>query len=108
MSNIGYVSQFVDFKMPGQPYTLPLITLKTNNVLLGEVEVRGSTVIHKKDHLLIIPDKQQIKHAFSGYDLLSNLMISGLRVNRKTGTVNAVTGTATMYINGVEADFREV
>lgn len=108
VSNIGYVSQFVDFKMPGQPYTLPLITLKTDNVLLGEVEVRGSTVIHKKDHLLIIPDKQQIKHAFSGYDLLYNLMIPGLRVDRKTGAVNAVTGTATMYINGVEADFREV
>lgn len=108
ISNIGYVSRFVDFTMPGQPYTLPLITLKTDNVLLGEVEVRGSTVIHKKDHLLIIPDKQQIKHAFSGYDLLYNLMIPGLRVDRKTGTVNAVTGTATIYINGVEADFREV
>lgn len=108
LSTIGYVNQFVDFKMPDKAYTLPLITLKTDNVLLNEVEVRGSSVIHKKDHLLIIPDKQQIKHAFSGYDLLYNLMIPGLRVNRKTGTVEAVTGTATIYINGVKADFREV
>ena len=107
-SNIGYVNQSYAFKMPDKTYTLPLICLKTDNILLNEVEVRGSTVIHKKDHLLIIPDKQQIKHAFSGYDLLYNLMIPGLRVNRKTGTVEGVAGTATIYINGVEADFREV
>lgn len=108
VSNIGYVSQSVNFKMQGEDHTLPLITLKTDNILLNEVEIKASSVIHKKDHLLIIPDKQQIKHAFSGYDLLYNLMIPGLTVNRKDKSVTALTGTATLYINGVKADIREI
>jgi hypothetical protein len=107
-SNIGYVGRFVDFVMPDGDYTLPDIRLEPDVVSLKEVVVKGSTFIQKKDHLLVIPDKQQIKHAFSGYDLLYNLMIPGLTVNRKNKTVEAVTGTATLYINGVKADFREV
>lgn len=108
ISNIGYVSRFIDFRMQNKEYTLPLIILKTDNILLNEVEVKASSVIHKKDHLLIIPDKQQIKHAFTGYDLLYNLMIPGLTVNRKEKAVTALTGTATLYINGIKADIREI
>lgn len=108
VSNIGYASQYIDFEMPEVDYTLPLITLKTDIVSLNEVVVKGSTFIRKKDHLLVIPDKQQIKHAFSGYDLLYNLMIPGLTVDRRNKAVETVAGTATLYINGVKADFREV
>ncbi|WP_449188347.1 carboxypeptidase regulatory-like domain-containing protein [Tannerella forsythia] len=108
VSNIGYAGQFIAFEMPGSDYTLPAVVLKTDVVALGEVTVRGSTFIRKKDHLLVIPDKQQIKHAFSGYDLLYNLMIPGLDVNRKDKKVTATTGEATLYINGVKADFRDV
>lgn len=108
VSNIGYAGQFIAFEMPGSDYTLPTVVLKTDVVALGEVTVRGSTFIRKKDHLLVIPDKQQIKHAFSGYDLLYNLMIPGLDVNRKDKKVTATTGEATLYINGVKADFRDV
>lgn len=107
-SNIGYVSQYINFTMPKNDFTLSLITLRTENILLDAVEITGSTVIHKKDHLLIIPDKQQLKHAFSGYDLLYNLMIPGLNVNRKNGTVTTQMGEATIYINGVRADIHEV
>ncbi|MDR2139161.1 MAG: TonB-dependent receptor [Tannerella sp.] len=108
LSNIGYVSQFIAFHMPDGDCTLPPVALKTDVVFLNEIEVRGSAFIRKKDHLLVIPDRQQIKHSFSGYDLLYNLMIPGLTVDRKNRTVTAATGTATMYINGVKADFREV
>ena len=75
VSNIGYAGQFIAFEMPGSDYTLPTVVLKTDVVALGEVTVRRSTFIRKKDHLLVLPDKQQIKHAFLGYDLLYNLMI---------------------------------
>ncbi|MDR1523888.1 MAG: carboxypeptidase-like regulatory domain-containing protein [Tannerella sp.] len=108
LSNVGYVSQFIAFQMPEGDYTLPPVVLKTDVVSLNEIVVKGSTFIRKKDHLLVIPDRQQIKHAFSGYDLLYNLMIPGLTVDRKNKTVTASTGTATIYINGVKADFREV
>lgn len=107
-SSIGYTNQFTDFEMPSQNYTLPIITLRTDNVMLAEVEVKGSSFIRKKDHLLVIPDKEQKKHAYTGYDLLYNLMIPGVNVNRRENTVSTTRGTATLYINGVKCDFREV
>ena len=108
VSNIGYVSQCIDFEMPEGDFILPLVILKTDVFSLNEIVVKASTFIRKKDYLLVIPDKQQIKHAFSGYDLLYNLMIPGLTVDRRNKTVETVMGNATLYINGVKADFREV
>ena len=107
-SYIGYVTQIIPFDMPTTDYQLPPIILKTDRVVLDEIKVTGNSFIQKKDHLLVIPDKQQAKHAFSGYDLLYNLMIPGLTVDRKNKTVTSFAGNATLYINGVEADMREI
>ena len=108
ISCIGFVDQFRNIEMPQADYDLPTIVLKEDNVLLDAVTVTGSSFIRKKDRLLVIPDKQSVKHAFGGYDLLYNLMIPGLEVNRKEGTVTTPRGSATLYINGVKADFREI
>ena len=108
ISCIGYMNQFLNFEMPSSDYDLPTIILKEDNVTLSEVTVTGSSFIQKKDHLLVIPDRKQIKHAFSGYDLLYNLMIPGLTVDRKNKTVTSMVGGTTLYINGVEADMREI
>ena len=105
---IGYQNTSLNFKMPNTDFQLPLITLQNDEVALETVTVTGTSLIQKKDHLLVIPDKQQIKHAFSGYDLLYNLMIPGITVDRRKGTVTTSRGSATLYINGVKADFREV
>lgn len=87
---------------------MPDIMLKTSNFFLDEVEVKGRAFIRKEDFALIIPDKQQVKHASTGYDLLDNLMIPGLSVDRQDGTVKNSNGVVSMYINGQKADFREV
>ena len=108
ISSIGYIRQFLNFEMPITDFEMPTIVLKEDNVLLDAVTVTGSTFIQKDNHLLVIPDKQSIKHAFGGYDLLYNLMIPGLEVNRKEKKVTAITGEAVLYINGVKADIREV
>lgn len=107
-SCIGYTNRFLDFEMPDKDYELPTVILEENNVMLEGVTVTGASVIQKKDHLLIIPDKQQVKHAYTGYDLLYNLMIPGITVERRQKTVSTSRGQATLYINGVKADFREV
>ncbi len=107
-SNVGYVSRYINFTMPTSDYTLPLITLKTDNIVLEGIEIKGNSFIKKKDHLLVIPDKQQLKHAYTGYDLLYNLMIPGVDVNRRDGIVSTPHGSATLYINGVQASFREI
>lgn len=75
---------------------------------LGEVVVKSSYLTKENDHILAIPTKEQRKYAVTGYDLLSNLMIPGVSVERSTGSVATPNGAATLYIDGREVDFREV
>lgn len=75
---------------------------------LDEVVVKASYLVRKDNHILAMPTKEQRKHAVTGYDLLSNLMIPGVSVDRSTGSVTTPAGTATLYIDGREADFREI
>ena len=105
---IGYTNRFLDFEMLDRDYELPTVILEGNNVTLDGVTIIGSLFIQKKDRLLIIPSKLQSKYAYNGYDLLYNLMIPGVVVNRKEGAVITSRGSATLYINGVKADFHEI
>lgn len=75
---------------------------------LDEVVVTASYLTREDDHILAIPTKEQRKHAVTGYDLLNNLMIPGVSVERSTGNVTTPAGVATLYIDGREADFREI
>lgn len=75
---------------------------------LGEAVVKASYLTRKDNHILAIPTKEQRKHAVTGYDLLDNLMVPGVSVDRTTGDVKTPTGAATLYIDGREVDFREV
>lgn len=107
-SLIGYKSKTISITIKNVSMTVPTVTLETDNVMLGEVVVKGSSFIRKDDHVLVIPDKQQVKHASTGYDLLYNLMIPDINVDRKTGTVSNTTGNVILYINGEEANYRDV
>ena len=75
---------------------------------LDEVVVKASYLTREDDHILAIPTKEQRKHAVTGYDLLNNLMIPGVSVERLTGSVTTPSGAATLYIDGRKVDFREV
>lgn len=108
ISSLGYVPQLHTLSIGNQDKQLPLFVLKGGSVMLGEVEVKGSSFIRQKDRVLIIPEEQQIKHSSTGYDLLYNLMIPGVSVNLQKGTVSTLLGEATLYINGQKADYREV
>ena len=108
LSSIGYKPAFIQIKMSDKNLKVPLVTLETENVVLGEVVIKGSSFIRKDDHVLVIPDKQQVKHASTGYDLRYNLMIPSIEVNKRTGTVSTFGGEVSLYINGEKADYRDV
>lgn len=107
-SSIGYKGKFYPIVMENKPLSLSPIILETDNVQLDGVTVTGTSFIRKKDYVLIIPDKQQVKHASNGYDVLYNLMIPGLTVDKRKGTVKAFAGEVTLYIDGEKATFRDV
>lgn len=108
ISNVGYSTLYKDIQVSDSDNTLASFVLDGDDVLLDEVIIRGNSLIRKKDHVVVIPDKIQKKHAYSGYDLLYNLMIPGLNVNANKGVVKTARGEATLYINGVKAELREI
>lgn len=107
-SSVGYIPKYVHINIGNEDLKVPAITLATDNVQLGEVEVKGKSYIRLKDRMLIIPDKKQVKHASTGYDLLYNLMIPGMDVNRRGGKVSNFKGEVTLYIDERKVDYREV
>lgn len=107
-SCIGYIPQYMHINVENKDLEMPVITLPTVNVQLGEVEVKGTSYIRQKDRVLIIPDKKQTKHASTGYDLLYNLMIPGMDIDRHGGKVSNFKGDVTLYIDGRKVDYREV
>lgn len=108
ISSLGYQSKTLDINVGKEKVVLPVVSLSGDSHYLEELTVTGSAYIRKKDHIIAIPNKEQKKHAFTGYDLLYNLMIPGLTIDRREGTVTTARGTASLYINGVEADMNEV
>ncbi|MDR0976592.1 MAG: TonB-dependent receptor, partial [Prevotellaceae bacterium] len=77
-------------------------------VELDEVEVVADRVVPRKDGLLIYPRKEELKFAGSGYDVLYNLMLPSVRVDRDKGTVTRLGQEVTLYIDGQKADYREI
>lgn len=72
ISNVGYSTLYKDIQVSDSDNTLASFVLDGDDVLLDEVIIRGNSLIRKKDHVVVIPDKIQKKHAYSGYDLLYN------------------------------------
>lgn len=107
-SSIGYTPQILSIQTQKQKQCIIPVTLMEENTYLKEVIIKGKSFIRQKDRVLIFPSKQQIKHAATGYDLLYNLMIPGITVDRKKGQVSTFSGDVSLYINGQKADYREV
>lgn len=108
VSCIGYDTHILSINTHNKEEYIKPIILTTNNVLLNEVEVNARSYIRKDDHVLIIPDKQQVKHARTGYDLLHNLMIPSIKVDKLKGEVTTFGGNVTLYIDGRKVDYREI
>lgn len=60
--------------------------------VLDEVVINASYLSREADHILAMPTKEQRRHSLTGYDLLRNLMIPGVSVNRANGDVNTPAG----------------
>lgn len=107
-SSIGYIKTEQRLTMVNGDIDAGQIVLLDDTKLLGEVTVKGSSFIRKSDRVIIIPGKQQVKHSVTGYDLLYNLMIPGIDVDRSNGNVSSATGGVSLYIDGRKVDYREV
>lgn len=100
VSAIGYKTQTLPVTIASGITDAPIIKLLNESYVLDGVTITGSSFVRKKDHLPIHPDTKQTKHAHTGYDLLSKLMIPGVDVDIKAGKVKTFGGDVTLYIDG--------
>lgn len=108
ISSIGYESVVIPVNVQKNDIQMDPIYLKTGSIALGEVEIKAQAFIRQEDRVLIIPDKSQVKHANTGYDLLNNLMIPSINVDRRNGKVTTFGGDVALYIDGRKVDYREI
>ncbi|TFH94513.1 carboxypeptidase-like regulatory domain-containing protein, partial [Porphyromonas levii] len=107
-SFLGYQLRYVSISVNQKDTVIPPIQLLPTSHELSEVFVEAPSYIRKSDRVLVIPKQNQIAHASTGYDLLYNLMIPGISVDQRKGSVSSFGRSVTLYINGRKADSREI
>ena len=74
--------------------------IKDSTFTLSAVEVKADKVIKKSDGMTIIPQKGQLKLSTDGFDVIYGIMIPGLDVDRRRGSVTRLGQQVAAYING--------
>jgi len=108
-SFVGYEKVFVELKNLSNSIDLGNIRILPSSVSLNEVTVSASQYVNQIDRKIIFPDDQQIKKAANGMDLLRNLQLSGLDINRMDNTIKGARGgRAEIRINGKKVNEKEI
>lgn len=85
------------------------VRMQANSYLLKGVTVEAARVVEKVDRQIIFPTKEQVKTASNGYDLLDNLSLPTIVVNRAERKVLSLKGgEVQMRINDVKASMQDV
>ena len=85
------------------------VRMQANSYLLKGVTVEAARVVEKIDRQIIFPTKEQVKTASNGYDLLDNLSLPTIIVNRAERKVLSLKGgDVQIRINDVKASMQDV
>ena len=85
------------------------VRIQANSYLLKGVTVEAARVVEKVDRQIIFPTKEQVKTASNGYDLLDNLSLPTIIVNRAERKVLSLKGgDVQIRINDVKANMQDV
>lgn len=78
--------------------------MEDSTFTLSAVEVKADKVIKKSDGMTIIPQKGQLKLSTDGFDVIYGIMIPGLDVDRRKGSITRLGQKVAVYINGEKAN----
>lgn len=85
------------------------VKMQAKSFLLKGVTVEAARVVEKVDRQIIFPAKEQVKTASNGYDLLDNLSLPTIIVNRAERKVLSLKGgDVQIRINDVKASMQDV
>lgn len=103
---LGYENRYMSIKKDNNK---PLkIMLKPVDNMIGEVVVKGRSLVRKDDKLMIYLPEQTKKNAYDGYSVLSSVNIPGLRVNMFDQSVTTHGSSTLLCINGREVKADEI
>lgn len=108
LSSLGYENKSFSLNTESSVPKMVVIKMLRKEYSLDDVVVTGNSYVRKDGYLQITPDKTISKHSYSGYDLMYNLMVPGLKVDRRNGKVTARGAEVSMYINGIKSTQRDV
>lgn len=108
ISFIGYRTELLLLNL-NKNLDLGDIVLQEDAVNLGEVTVSASNVLQRVDRQIILPSESQLKRSFGAYDLLDNLGIARLQVDKMTNSMNISGGGAVQTrVNGIKVTDKEL
>ena len=104
VSSVGYITRYID----AQQGNIGDIQMQPDTQMLGEVVVKADKVIKKSDGMTVIPQKGLLKLSTDGFDVIYGIMIPGLDVDRRRGSVTRLGQEVAVYINGEKASNAEL
>ena len=108
ISFIGYRSEIILLNL-NKNLNLGDVPLQEDAVSLGEVTVSASNVLQRVDRQIILPTESQIKRSFGAYDLLDNLGIARLQIDKLSNSMNISGGGAVQTrVNGIKVTDKEL
>ncbi len=105
---LGYSSERINLRISDSDVDLGTVYLSETLNRLDEVTVMADRVVKSEYGLMIFPRKDDLKFAASGQDVLYNIMLPGINVNRLTGNITHMGEEVPVYINGRQATYSEV
>lgn len=105
---IGFETITLDLDIIKDTTVINNIVLKEKPFELNEVSITAPRYLRTDNALVVYPTKNTVKYSFSGFDLLGNLMIPGLTVDKQKGVVKRFKTDVAIYINGEKADNRRI
>lgn len=108
VSHIEYKENSERILVVDKNIELENIIMQQDNKTLEEIHVVADRIIRKKEGMLIYPRKKDLKFAGSGYDILYNIMIPGIVVDRNKGSITRLGKEVTLYIDGQKVEYREI
>lgn len=105
---VGFETITLDQEITKDTTVLKDIILKEKAFELNEVSITAPRYLRTDNALIIYPPKDIVKYSFSGFDLLGNLMIPGLTIDKQKGTAKRFKTDVAIYINGEKSDNRRI
>ena len=103
VSCIGYTSVHIGLRGLKDDLETGDIELVPEATALDEVAVEANSIVRKIDRMVVYPSADAVKHSHNPYDLIANLMIPRLHVDRINKALESESGSVQIRINGVKA-----